>query len=129
MIRRLSFGSVSEDSAMLILLRKGVERQMQKGVDHWRGKELNRLESGLIAEQGRSVLRPYEHLCYALGDGDFGAEVDVLDRVQELDAFLHGALKGFAAGDQAGAAGAFVDDGGGHGFLEVVGTGGAAAVY
>src|SRR5258708_1860011 len=64
----------------------------------------------------------------ALGDGDFWAEVDVLDRVQELDAFLHGALEGFAAGDEAGAAGALVEDGGGDGFLEIVGAGSAAAV-
>jgi len=33
-----------------------------------------------------------------------------LDDVQELDAFVHRALEGFAAGDQAYAAGAFVDD-------------------
>src|SRR5258708_5147505 len=64
----------------------------------------------------------------ALGDGDFWAEVDVLDRVQELDAFFHGALEGFAAGDEAGAAGALVDDGGGDGFFEVVGAGSAAAI-
>src|SRR5882762_8239542 len=64
----------------------------------------------------------------ALGDGDIGAQVNVLDGIQELHAFLHGALEGFAAGDEAGAAGAFVDDGGGYGFLEVVGSGGAAAV-
>ena len=51
-----------------------------------------------------------------LGDGDFGAEVDVLDGVEELDAFVHGALEGFAAGDEAGAAGALIDDGGGYGF-------------
>ena len=57
-----------------------------------------------------------------------GAQVDVLDGVEELDAFGHGALEGFAAGDQAGAAGALVDDGGGDGFFEVVGPGGAAAV-
>src|SRR6267142_2048291 len=64
----------------------------------------------------------------ALGDGDIGAQVNVLDGIQELHAFLHGALEGFAAGDEAGAAGAFVDDGGGYGFFEVVGAGSAAAV-
>src|SRR5215510_11722099 len=63
-----------------------------------------------------------------LGDGNFGAKVDVLDGVEELDTFLHGPLKCFAAGDEAGAAGAFIDDGGGYGFFEVVGTGGAAGV-
>src|SRR5882672_11513546 len=64
----------------------------------------------------------------ALGDGDIGAQVNVLDGIQELHAFLHGALEGFAAGDEAGAAGALVDDGGGYGFLEIVGAGSAAAV-
>ena len=59
---------------------------------------------------------------WGLGDGDFGAEVNVLDGVEELDAFGHGALEGFAAGDEAGAAGALVDDGGGYGFFEVVGS-------
>src|SRR5437660_10617821 len=63
-----------------------------------------------------------------LGDGDFGAEVDVLDRVEELDAFLHGALEGFAAGDEAGATSTLVDDGGGDGFLEVIGPGRATAI-
>ena len=63
-----------------------------------------------------------------LGDGDFGAEVDVLDGVEELDAFLHGALEGFAAGDEASAAGALVDDSSGDGFLEIVCAGSAAAV-
>jgi hypothetical protein len=63
-----------------------------------------------------------------LGDRDFGAEVNVLDGVEELDAFGHGALEGFAAGDEAGAAGALVDDGGGYGVFEVVGSRCAAAV-
>src|SRR6266849_10990547 len=57
---------------------------------------------------------------FGLRDGDFGAEVDVLNGVQELDAFFHRALEGLAAGDEAGAASAFVDDGGGDGFLEIV---------
>jgi len=47
---------------------------------------------------------------------------------EELDAFLHRALEGFSAGDEAGAAGALVDHGGGYGFFEVVGAGSAAAV-
>src|SRR5258708_3872341 len=71
---------------------------------------------------------PYKEQARVLCDGDFGAKVDVLDGVEELDAFLHGALEGFAAGDEAGAAGALVEDGGGDGFLEIVGAGSAAAV-
>src|SRR5882762_3360772 len=63
-----------------------------------------------------------------LGDGDLATEVDVLDGVEKLDPFFHGALEGFAAGDEAGVAGALVDDGRGYGFFEVVCAGGAAAV-
>src|SRR5690349_23555347 len=63
-----------------------------------------------------------------LRDGDVGAEVNVLNGVEKLHTFAHGALERFAAGDEAGAAGAFIDDGGGDGFFEVVGTGGAAAI-
>src|SRR5260370_5124252 len=61
-------------------------------------------------------------------DGDFGAEVDVLNGVQELDAFFQGTLEGFASRDEAGAAGALVDDGSGNGFFEILRAGGAAAV-
>src|SRR5260370_27828104 len=63
-----------------------------------------------------------------LGDGDFGAEVDVLYGVQELDAFLHGALERFAAGDEASATGTLVDNRRSNRFLEIVGAGSAAAV-
>src|SRR5437899_8629550 len=62
------------------------------------------------------------------GDGDFGAEVNVLDCVEKLDAFLHRALESFAAGDKTGTAGALINDGGGDGFLEIVCAGSAAAV-
>ena len=62
------------------------------------------------------------------GDGDFRAEVDVLDGVKELDAFAHGTLKSFAAGDESCAASALVDDGGGDSFLKIVGAGSAAGV-
>jgi hypothetical protein len=51
-----------------------------------------------------------------------------LDGVQEFYAFGHGALEGFAAADEAGAAGALVDDGGGDGVFEIVGTGSAAGI-
>src|SRR5215475_2317981 len=63
-----------------------------------------------------------------LGDRDLGTEVDVLYCVEELDTIFHGPLECLAAGDEAGAAGALVDDGGGYGFFEVVGTGGSAGV-
>jgi hypothetical protein len=74
------------------------------------------------------MFRAPQERSWALGDGDFGAKVDVLDGVEELDAFLHGALEGFAAGDEAGAAGALVDHSGGYGFFEVVCAGRAAAI-
>ena len=54
-----------------------------------------------------------------LRDGDRVVEVDVLDRVQQLDAFVHRALERLAAGDQSHAAAALVDDRGAHRFGEV----------
>src|SRR5258708_3409644 len=78
--------------------------------------------------RGGTMFRAPTRASWALGDGDFGAKVDVLDGVEQLDAFLHRALEGFAAGDEAGAAGAFVDHGRGYSFFEVVGAGGAATV-
>src|SRR5438477_426708 len=64
----------------------------------------------------------------SLGDGDVGAEVNVLNGVEELDAFLHGALERFAAGDETRAASALVDNRSGDGFLEIVCSGSAATV-
>src|SRR6266403_3334965 len=76
----------------------------------------------------RLIVQPATGENSALGHGDFGAEVDVLNGVEELDAFLHGALESLAAGDEASAASALVDDGSGDGFLEIVCAGSAAAV-
>src|SRR6267154_6917448 len=59
---------------------------------------------------------------------DFATEVDVLDCVEEFYSFGHRALERFAAGDEAGAAGALVDDSGSDCFFEVVCTGCAAGV-
>jgi toxin ParE1/3/4 len=42
------------------------------------------------------------------------AEVHILDRVQQRDAFVHGTLERLAAGDQTHSAGAFVDHRRGH---------------
>src|SRR5690348_7153506 len=77
---------------------------------------------------GCGFRRANQHDWRGLGDGDVGAEVDVLDGGEELDAFGHGALEGFAAGDEACAAGTLVDDSSGYGVFEVVGTGSAAAI-
>src|SRR5262245_59459090 len=73
------------------------------------------------------------HFCDAetvtvLGDRDVLAEVDVLDRVEQLGAFLHGALERLAPRDEAHAAGALVDHRRHVGLGEVVLAGGAAAV-
>src|SRR4030095_13868312 len=62
------------------------------------------------------------------GDGDLGTEVDILNGIQKLNAFVHGALEGLPAGDETGASCALVDDGGGHSFFEVVCSRGAARV-
>src|SRR6202008_558656 len=87
-------------------------------------RKSNAAEDSRVSKPEDSNAQPVQ-----LSDGDVGAEVDVLNGVEELDAFFHGALESFAAGDEAGAARALVDDGGGDGFFEVVGAGSAAAVY
>ncbi len=55
-------------------------------------------------------------------DGHVFAEVNVLDSVQEFDAFGHWALERFTAGDEAGSAAAFVDHRGPDGIGEVAGA-------
>src|SRR5689334_12254137 len=47
-----------------------------------------------------------------LSHGDFLAEVDILNGVQQIDALLQRSLERLASRDQAHPAGAFVDDGG-----------------
>ncbi len=56
-------------------------------------------------------MAPNNTLCIPLGDGDALAEIDVLDGVQQLDAFIHRLLERLAAADHATAAGALVDHG------------------
>lgn len=63
-----------------------------------------------------------------LRHGHTGVQVHVLDCFQELHAFGHGLLEGFAAGDEAHAAGALIDDGGHDGILQVVGAGCSAGI-
>src|SRR5215467_9463555 len=53
---------------------------------------------------------------------DFGAQVDVLNRVEQLYAFAHRSLERFAAGDEAGTTGALVDDGRCDCLFEIVRT-------
>ena len=62
------------------------------------------------------------------GDGHRRIQEDVLDRVEQRDAVLQRPLERLAAGDEAGAAGALVDHGGGDGLLQVVLAGRAARV-
>src|SRR5689334_12724023 len=76
----------------------------------------------LRASRGESAQLLY------LGDGDFRAEIHVLNGIEELDAFFHGTLECLAAGDEAGASSALVNDCSGHGFFKVIGAGSAAAI-
>src|SRR5690606_20570663 len=62
------------------------------------------------------------------GDRDLGAEVHVLDRVQDLDTLGERALERLAAADEAHAARALVDDGGAHRVRQIGRAGRAAAV-
>lgn len=55
-----------------------------------------------------------------LRDGDFLAEVDILNGTQQRRTFCHWTLEGFAPADQAHAACTLVDYSGLHGFLQVV---------
>lgn len=51
-----------------------------------------------------------------------------MDGIEDFDTFFQGALERFATGDEAGAAGSFVDYGRGDGILKVVVAGCAAAI-
>src|SRR5262249_40072321 len=86
------------------------------------------LAENALADHSRCAEDEDVHYRLALRDGDVWAEVDVLNGVEQLHAFFHGALEGFTTGDEPGAAGALVDHGRGHGFLEIVRAGGAAGV-
>src|ERR1051325_11529720 len=57
-----------------------------------------------------------------LGDSNFFRKIDVLNCVQQFDAFIHRTLKGLASGNQAHAAAALIDDGGAYGFSHVAGA-------
>src|SRR6185503_17807986 len=61
-----------------------------------------------------------------LGDRDLLVQVNVLNRVEQLDAFLHRPLERLAARDEPHTAGALVDDRRLHGFLQVALTGRSA---
>src|SRR5260370_6205155 len=64
----------------------------------------------------------------ASGDGYFRAQINVLNCIQQLNAFLQWPLKCLPAGDQSGAACPFVDHRGDDGFLEVIRAGSSPAV-
>lgn len=51
-----------------------------------------------------------------------------MDGVEDFDAFFEGALECFSAGDESCTAGAFVDNCGGDGVLEIIVAGCAAAI-
>src|SRR5690348_10401757 len=54
-----------------------------------------------------------------LRDRNLLGEIDVLNRVQQSDTFLHRTLEGLTARDESGAASAFVDDGSPNRFLQI----------
>src|ERR1700675_906436 len=63
-----------------------------------------------------------------LRDGNFRAQINVLDSVQQLHTFLHRALERFPAGDEPGAACTLIDYRGGHCFFKIICAGSAATV-
>src|SRR6201984_525785 len=63
-----------------------------------------------------------------LGDSDFWAQIHVLNGVEQLHAFFHRALNGFAAGNQARTAGTLVDDRCCHSLFKIICAGCTAAV-
>src|SRR5687768_9292939 len=60
------------------------------------------------------------HSLYQLRDGDVLRQVDILDRVEELDALLEWTLERLASCDESHAARALVDDGGRDGVAQIV---------
>src|SRR5271157_988393 len=73
-------------------------------------------------------MRPHSATVCRSGHGDLGAEIDVLNGVEQRDPILARTLERLAPGDEAHAAGALVDHRRGYGVGEVVGAGSAAAV-
>src|SRR6266478_3676716 len=73
--------------------------------------EFSLLQRPARADHGRRIIRRSGRFGPS-GNCHFRAQVDILDGVEKLDAFLHGTLERFAPGDEAGAAGTLVDDGG-----------------
>ena len=72
-------------------------------------------------ERGGHHVRPYLRLELMVWsrNRDLFAEVNILNRVQQLDAFAHRTLKCLATGDEAGAAAALIDDRGAHRFRQI----------
>src|SRR5437879_1619918 len=105
-MKRRSVGSVSDDWGRSIVLRNSVNVQTTAGgfyrSQESRPQKLKSAEGCCWARAQRSLgfARDKAARCrdfvLRLSDADFGAEVNVLDCVQELDAFLHGALERFA---------------------------------
>src|SRR5262245_210472 len=87
-----------------------------RGAERVSGKSVNGPPEGGPYEQ--SGVAPYKRS----GDRDLRREVDVLDRVEQRHAFLHRALERLTARDETHPAGALVDDGRPHGFLEIAFT-------
>src|SRR3972149_8338383 len=104
----LSSPRTSVDSADRHLNRPGGFSQASRRYSEAHGRSL--AFRALILRHGNSLIR-----------------VHVLNGVEQLDAFGHGSLEGFSAGNEAHAAGAFVDDRGLGRVGEVAGPGRLAA--
>src|SRR5215468_5688670 len=59
---------------------------------------------------------------FVLGHGNFLREVNVLNCIEKLDALCHRPLESLAAGNEARATAAFVDDGRTDGIGEIAGA-------
>jgi hypothetical protein len=57
--------------------------------------------------------------CGYLRHSDFPGQINILNRIQQCNAFLHRPLEGFSSGDQPHTAGSLVDDSCPNGFLQV----------
>src|SRR5688572_28500733 len=64
-------------------------------------------------------LETFDVCALPLGDRDILCQIDVLNRVQQRDAFLDRTLERFTARDQTHPARALVDDRGLHGLLQI----------
>src|ERR1043166_3553082 len=81
-------------------------------------KETKRMRTGDVRSRPEPCQQPLRSLC----DRDFTRKVNILNRVEQVNAFAHRALKCFTTGDETGAAATFVDDRRPHRFGQIAGA-------